>query len=256
MRIASCVSVGEIYWRCELVAKNRAVERLYKSIGVWTRKLDDYPGWRDWKRGHIGYTLNYDNDFSSREMPSEFEFTPEIEKEHKVLLSYLELHSTSIALGEVEWYFRRYPFAKTPVTREAHLRNCCEMYFGRFYEFREKLKKLSKATKSALPNNQLDFGRFIKEYDKSFNEELRARNSIHHHERFDDIGISRVAIFEVLGTTKRSSSALREDQYYYRKTVREWANRVRRRSELLDQYVEAIAEALLRECPFLEPPRG
>lgn len=235
-----------------MTSNNTAQQEILEAIGEWIRKLEDYPGWQEWKRSQIGYTLNFDDEFMPSEMVlEEFKFSPEIEREHAVVSSYMELLTTTNALRDVEWYFRRYPFSQAPISRESHLRYCCEMYFGRFYQFRERLKRLSNAVSHAAPSHKLDFGKFIKSFDQEFDQEIRARHGVHHHEAFDDVAISRVALLEL--TDQSDSRGLRRSAYqaYYRKTAKEWAERTKRRSGKLDQFVEAVATALLKECPFL-----
>ena len=167
------------------------------------------------------------------------------------MILYLELLNTANALRDVEWYFRRYPFSRAPVTRESHLKYCCEMYFGRFYQFYERLKKLSKAVKSAAPNSKLDFGKFIKAFAKEFDQEIRARHRVHHNEAFDDVAISRIGLLELVASSDGRDLRRQEYQSHYRKTAKEWAERTKRRSKDLDQFVEAVAVALPKACSFL-----
>jgi hypothetical protein len=215
-------------------------------------KLQEYPGWREWNLSKIGFTLYFDDEFKSQEEHAkEFKFSPEMELEHAVVTSYMELLSTANALRDVEWYFRRYPFSRAPVTRESHLKYCCEMYFGRFYQFRERLKKISEALKRAVPDHGLDFGNLIKNFDKEFDQEIRARHGAHHREAFVNVAISRIALLELPDPSDDRELRKRAYQSYYRKTADEWASRTRRRSKALDKFVEAVADALLGACPFL-----
>lgn len=236
-----------------MTEKTTAKESISQAIRDWMLKLQEYPGWREWKRSQIGYTLRFDDEFLPPEkIVGEFTFSPELDREHLVVISYMELLSTANALRDVEWYFRRYPFSRAPVTRESHLRYCCEMFFGRFYQFKERLKKLSKAVKCAAPNNGLDFGKFIKAFDKEFENEIRARHGIHHHETFDDVAISRIALLELTDSSDRNKFQRHAYQSHYRKTSKGWAARTRRRAEALDLFVEAVAAAVLKVCPFLD----
>lgn len=231
---------------------NTAQERISNAIRDWMQKLQEYPGWGEWRRSQIRYMLNFDDEVRPpTQMREEFKFSPHLETEHAVVISYMELLSTANALRDVEWYFRRYPFSRAPVTRESHLRYCCEMYFSQFYQFRERLRVLSKAVKIAVPDHRLDFGKFIKAFDKEFARELRARNDVHHHEAFDDVAIARIALFELTDRGYVRDPRKREYQYHYRKAANQWASRTRRRSKTLDQFVEAVADALLKTCPFL-----
>ena len=235
-----------------MIEKTTAKESISQAIRDWMLKLEEYPGWREWKKLHIGYTLWFDDEFlPPKNLVGEFTFPPELDRERVVVMLYMELLSTANALRDVEWYFRRYPFSRAPITRESHLRYCCEMYFGRFYQFKERIKKLSKAVKFAAPSNRLDFGKFIKEFDKEFENEIRARNGIHHHEAFDDVAISRIALLEITDSSDRNEFQRHAYQSHYRKTSKKWATRTRRRAEDLDLFVEAVAAALLKVCPFL-----
>jgi hypothetical protein len=101
-----------------------------------------------------------------------FTFPPEIEKQHAVVYQYIGLQQTVETLKECEYYFRRYPFRGLPVSRASHITNVCEMYFGRFYEFKERLKKYFEAVKAVSPNHNLDIGKFIRQYEKIFDDEL------------------------------------------------------------------------------------
>lgn len=227
-------------------------EKISHAIGDWMKKIQVYPGWQEWKRSHIGYTLNFDDELMPPDKyVEEFKFAPEIELQHAVVTSYLELLSIANALSDVEWYFRRYPFSRAPVTRESHLIYSCEMYFARFYQFRERLKVLSKSVASAVPDHGLDFGKFIKRFDKEFDREIRARHGVNHREGFDDVAISRIALLELTDSDDARESRKREYQSHYRKTANEWALRTKNRSKTLDQFVEAVADGLLRVCPFL-----
>lgn len=236
-----------------MIGKTTAKESLSKAIGDWMLKLQEYPGWQEWKKSQIRYTFLHDDEFVAPDKDvGDFTFAPEFDRQHAVVISYMELLSTANALHDVEWYFRRYPFSNAPITRESHLRYCCEMYFGRFYQFRERLKKLSKAVECAAPNNGLEFGKFIKVFDKEFEIEIRARHSIHHHETFDDVAISRIAMLELMDSVNENKFRRQAYQSHYRESTKEWAARTRRRAEAVDVFAEAVATALLKVCTFLD----
>ncbi len=240
-----------------MTPSSTAKDRLSQAIRDWMQKMQEYPGWKEWKHSQIGYTLRFDDEFMTAQRSSEdFKFSLELEKEHAVLTSYLELLSTVEALRDVEWYFRRFPFSGTPISRGSHLRYCCEMYFGRFYQFRERLKRLSFSVKDAAPDHGLDFGKFIKLFDKEFEQEIRERHGVHHHEAFDDVAISRIALLEITDRPDKRVPHKPPYQSHYRKTAKEWAERTKRRAKVLDKFVEAVAAALLRVCPFLVVAEG
>lgn len=238
-----------------MTASRPQQELILSAIREWMLKLQEYPGWQEWKRSHIGYTIFGDDELiPDEEFSTEFKFSSNMEKEHAVVTCYMELLSTVNALRDVEWYFRRYPFSRAPVSRESHLKYCCEMYFGRFYQFRERLKKLSKVVTAAAPDHGLNFGKFIKNFDKEFDQEIRARHSVHHHEAFDEVAINRIALLEFAREVDENELRKREIQYHYRKTAKSWASRSRQKSQCLDKYVEAVAKALLECCSFLVVP--
>ena len=130
------------------------------------------------------------------------------------------------------------------------LENICEMYFGRFYEFKERLKKYFDAVKAVSPDHGLDIGKFIRQYERLFDSELRARHGVHHHGRFEDLAISRVYLMSIT-FTGRTPIEIMANRLRYRGLTKEWVGRVRRRGEEVDAALEAVADATLRTCRFL-----
>lgn len=128
------------------------------------------------------------------------------------------------------------------------------MYFGRFYEFRERLKKFLNVLAVAAPTHRIDIGKFIKLFDKEFDGELRARHSVHHHERFEDQAIDRVFLAHIVSTGRSGDGWKAERQAAYRKVTREWVARVRKRASRLDEFMEAAAQLTLSSCDFLSVP--
>lgn len=226
------------------------------SIVAFINKLDDYPGWREWNRGKIGYTLHYDDFVPPDSHPREFKFEDETEKQHAVIMCYFCLIQTTVELRDLEFYFRRFPYADTPITRYNHLSNCCELYFSRFYQYKERLKNLFDAVEKAVGKPNLGVGQFIKRLDKEFNAEMRERHSVHHRQRFEDVDISRVFLIESMIQNDPSMATkgwTEEHRRVYRKAANAWAKRCVMQSERLDVFSEAVAEALLNLCPFLRP---
>jgi hypothetical protein len=214
------------------------------------------PGWKEWQRKRIIRTLDFDDPFlhQTQHIEREFVFSNTIEKQHAVVIQYLGLQQTLYSLKECEYYFRRFPFRGLPITRYDHVRNVCEMYFGRFYELKERIKKYFNAIKQINPDHGLDFGRFIKKFEREFDQELRARNSVNHHRRFEEIGIERIMLVESILQNRDSIAWRRQHLRFYRKAVGEWVQRVRAHGSQLDEFLEAIAEATLSACTFLTPP--
>ena len=230
-----------------------AKSRISAAIRKWIIDLNKYPGWREWNRSKISYALYFDDEIQpSTRHSTEFKFSPEIEIEHAVIMSYMTLQDTVHSLRDVEWYFRRYPFAGTSVTRHSHLTNCCELYYSRFYRFRERLKNLFDAVERATPNHNLDVGKFIKLFDKTFDKEIRARHNLHHRERFDEVAISRIFLTESFAASKDQDIWHKEHLAHYRRTTNEWASRTVLCAEKMDRVLEAVATALLEICTFLK----
>lgn len=235
-------------------------DRMQIAIAKFVRSLDDYPGWREWNRGKFGDTLYFDDEFwRDSDGPAEFRFDAEIEKRHAVIMRYFSLLQTPSELRDLEFYFRRFPYSGTPITRYAHLSNCCELYFSRFYQYKERLKKLFEAVREAVGKHGLAIGKFIKLLGKEFEPEIRERHSIHHRERFEDLEISRLFLIEnaILSNPERVGKGWEQEQKrYYRIAGARWAKRCLTQSDRLDTFTEAVAEALLKVCPFLDstPP--
>ena len=124
------------------------------------------------------------------------------------------------------------------------------MYFGRFYEFKERLKKYFEAMKKVAPAHGLNIGAFIKRYEKVFADELRERNGIHHHSRFEDLALDRIFLTETISTMRKGDWE-QEHIAEYRKLANEWVQRVRSRGAKLEEFLEAVAEATLASCAFL-----
>ncbi|WP_370049501.1 MULTISPECIES: hypothetical protein [Salipiger] len=70
-------------------------KQIQQALGNWIRKLDDVQGWREWKRAQIGFTLRFDDEVLPADPAlGDFEFDGEIDKQHAVLMAYMELVST------------------------------------------------------------------------------------------------------------------------------------------------------------------
>lgn len=234
-------------------------DRLFDAIRVWMADLEAYPGWKEWRRQRFAHTLHFDNLWPEQsEVPGhDFKFSSEIENQHAVVIQYLGLAQTIDALKECEFYFRRFPFHGMPVSHYNHVTNICEMYFGRFYEFKERLKQYFDAVDAATPAHNLIVGAFIKQFGQVFDQELRKRNQIHHERRFEEIGIDRLLLTGSLASNPEDRGWKREHMIAYRMVTSQWAQRVRRRGAQMDQFLEATARATLESCSFLsERARG
>lgn len=223
-----------------------------RAIGNWMKQLETYPGWSAWRKGRFVRTL-YDDDFSARENdthPEEFVFTAEIEQQRDLVVQYLGIEQALQALRDCEYYFRRFPFYGLPVSKHEHLTYMCEMYFSRFYELRERLKKYLNTLVQVESDHRFDIGQFLKTFDRDFDQELRERNQVHHHRRFEDLAIDQVYLAGVM--SNRHGSWKDESERFYRKATTEWAQRVRRRAARAEKYVDAVAQTTLDGCTFLK----
>lgn len=212
--------------------------------------LEDFPGWKEWRRKKFGYVMaaEFYDVLPDENSPGDFRFTDEIEEQHNLIMLYLHLESALISLKDVEYYFRRYPFRNLPIDHYSHVINVCGMYFSRFYEFRERLKKYMNALNKILPNRKLDVGKFVKLFDKEFARELRARNEVHHHEAFDDAEVRYIYLTGILPKEKGWG---REQTRAYRQITNQWAKRVRQRSDSVELFLDAVAAASIDNCDFL-----
>ncbi len=228
-----------------------AREQMIGAVDSWLKTLDLQQGRKEFQRKKMRRTLLFDEPIAKFDNPEYiFKFSSkEEEQRHEIIVRYLELESRILSLKECEYYFRRFPFRGLPVTKYSHLTNVCEMYFSRFYEFKERLKEYFKAVEIVTPNHHLDIGKFIKLFSKTFKSELRERNIIHHHEGFAELSISRLFLMESI-MIKNSNK--REHITEYRKLTKEWVLRVQKNGKKLDQFLEAVAKVTLENCDFLK----
>lgn len=221
---------------------------------AWLAQLQSYPGWKDWQRERFKNTLYFDDPvlpYNEKNL-GDFEFSKDIDKQHKVIYEYIGLIQTLESLKQCEYYFRRYPFRGLPVSRSDHITNICEMYFSQFYEFRERLKKQLNAVSALAPADSVKVGPYIKIFDRVFKPELRERNRVHHHDRFSDIAIDQVFLMDTLSIGLVDDKGWKKEHLVaYRKVANEWVKRVRTRSRLLENLLEAIADTNLSNCTFL-----
>lgn len=230
-------------------------ERMFNAVVNWIAKLEAIPEWKVWTREKISRTIYFDDPYMNYNINKNNDFHhPYVsDSQHDVVYLFLGLQQTIISLKDCEYYFRRYPFHSLPVSHSDHITNICEMYFSRFYEFRERMKMYFEALKTAAPKTRFEFGKFIKSFDKTFDQEIRERHGIHHRGRFGDTAISRIYIRGILADKNGDETAKRLHNQEYRRVTTEWAKRVRLRSAKLDEFLEEIARTTLLHCPFLEP---
>jgi hypothetical protein len=226
---------------------------MLKAISSWMETLEQLPGWKEHRSKRFSHTLYYEDPFFTKEPPGDFPLPEEIVAQHDVVMTYLGVSQSLNVLKQTEYYFRNYPFRNREVSKFDHLTNTCEMYFSRFYEMKERLKKHFKALTAAAPQYTIEVGPFIKEFEKAFDSELRARNGIHHHGRFEDLALDRIFLTESIAAS-RGAGWRREHNADYRRLSKEWAERVRQSGVRLDAFMEAVARVTLDTCSFLKAP--
>lgn len=194
-----------------------------------------------------------------REIPAEV-IAPETARENAVIVGYTALINQVFAVGECANYFRRFPFAGLPISKGDHLRNCCELYFDRIVQFRDRLKALLNSCKKLHPNAPWRTAEFLKLFDKAFTREIRARNHTHHHGRYDDTDIGQLALMSLLQKAPPLEqlnlfTGAHFENVLYRRATRKWRREVTERAEVLSTICELVAELILRECKFIQKYR-
>ena len=231
-----------------------------------TKRVMEYPGFLEWRKSKLKIVLGWEDlrSIGSKNRPDDFQFDDEFMRYYEAVHSWIRLYSTGQAAKDCEYYFRRYPFWNLPVTREAHLRHICEMWFSRIYEYKERLKTCLNSINAALPETQLDAGNIIKRFARAFENEIRARNQIHHHRQFEDLMLEKIALTQMMslpigeaGDEIRLGWRL-EHEHAYRQTQKEWASRVKRRGLLIDSYTGTIGNFIVDHMPWLsgDPQRA
>ena len=221
--------------------------RLMAAIVEWMQRLNEYPGWDEWNRQKLKYTLffdDFDDDDGVRRL-GDFELPKDLEEQHTIVIGYVRLSGMVDNIRECEYYFRRFPFRGLPVTRASHVTNVCEMYFSKFYQFEEMFEDYLAALRAFVPGIRI--GSVVRQFRKIFKQELRSRHHIHHKDRFSDVSIGRVFLNEkVIGSKRRQVQ-----QYQYRQLVKFWVREVRRSVGQFELILETVAEVTLDRCPFL-----
>ena len=230
----------------------RHIAKLLVRIAKWTER-NATQEFKDFKRKQLANTLADERERNIFEIPKEFIFKENVEKEHNAIMSFYDLNQSANTLAQCEYYFRRFPFKGMPVLHHEHLRNICELYFSMFYVIKNRLESVLNAFNAACPTCSLNVGAFIKKYNKEFDQEIRERNSVHHTRPFEDRAIDKIMLTKLMSTTDdfKGKGWDREHISAYRKLSNEWAERVKRRNTHMLRYIDAVAKAILNHAPFL-----
>lgn len=76
-------------------------------------------------------------------------------------------------MADCEYYYRRFPFYNLPVSKDAHIRYMCEMFFNRIYEFSERMKRCLNAANVVIAPKKLNVGSVVKSFARDFKTELK-----------------------------------------------------------------------------------
>lgn len=229
-------------------------EVLMGKVTKWIEKITTAE-FREYKRRQLNYVLG--DDFERTLVPADtgnaFNFDDPIDKQHKLIMSFLLLNQAMEVLSQCEYYFRRYPFSKLPIPREDHARNMCEFYFGQFYVIECRIKKVLESLKGFRQGNASDPGRIIRLFQKEFSQELRMRGGAIHSEPFGHVDLDRLFVTRLMSTSPDLSDKGWDAEHlrHYRKFASTWSKRARRRSADAKLYLDAVAGMLLKHVAFL-----
>ena len=221
--------------------KRRDTYRNRMSIATreWTKQFcDKNPSWRKHIRERLSYIIFESSDFDEKgTLPQE------VEDQRMLIVEYITLSLMIEEIQQCEYYLRRFPFRGLPVDRSSHVTNVCEMYFNKCYQFKDRFKRYLNTLKTQVPG--FEVGAVIRRYSRTFDRELRARNAIHHRERFSDLTIEKIFLYERLLT----DVAVRN--YEYRRATSFWIREIQSTVLRLNQIVEEVAKTTLEGVSFL-----
>lgn len=232
---------------------------LLKLLFKWTDGIIKDPSFSAYRKRRLVATLHFDDPISPPYTEGElnYTFSPKTDRQHDLVMMFFNLWEAKESLKQCEYYFRRYPFYGLPVSMDEHIRNVCEMYFNWFYIIRERIKKILNLL-NEVTGVKREVGAYIKRFDAEFDAELRARNAVHHSSSFEDLKLERLKVLRIISRTDSQNGVDRgwaaEHGVAYRALTREWAQRVKRRSAVMDVYVDKVAEAMIADGKFLNVP--
>ena len=177
------------------------------------------------------------------------EYSAKEEVTFRVIQSYFDLAQMVFSVEHCQYYFRRYPFRGLPVSRTDHLRNCCETYFDRIIQFRDRLKCSLNLCKNESVIDGAEVSRILKIFDRVFAWEHKQRNQTHHHARFDYFDLNQLSLAEMVGSQLPSEvRGIINPDRLFRNAARQWVSRIQSRTEGLTKLTEYVA-GLFLECP-------
>jgi hypothetical protein len=239
-----------------------AKSKLQHRIAAWMDKLAAVEGFNDWRlakmREQMIMTL------LPKYVPADmndFDMPAAIRDEHSLVTGYYNVMSAAHSLRETGLYFRRYPFRNNEVSRESHLKTCCELFFSRVYHFRERfIKQLVQLDRNTQPRKMLPLQAIKDQFASDFATILEERNNINHHTGYTDLQLDAIGLADLLSGNDDDFSFMRTPASTYKHVARDWAKRTLVVADKLDLYVGLVAILMLGRCDFLplqkssEPP--
>jgi hypothetical protein len=229
-------------------------QEVYAAFVKWSERLQAVPGWREWNRAKISFTLAHgDGARKPADLPDMFELSAEMDAQHAAMMAWLHLNATVRGMRACSSYLRHAPDHRLGISTEDHLRYMIELYFSRVYEFSERLKKMMNALSATIAPAAFNTGDFVKDYKKVFRQEIAERNSTHHDEHFDDVSLDQLGLVNLIGQTEagRSKGWKQEHRWLWRRSSKEWRARIDRGADKTQLYVEGVAGAMIDYCPWL-----
>lgn len=231
---------------------------LWERIAAWLKSFSEQDGFLEWKNRHIAATLvsGLIPD-GEPEHIEDFPLSDALIREHEIVSGYLEIQTCLMTIRECEHYFRKYPFKKEEITREAHLRTCCELFFGRIFQFRERYFKLLKRVQRRSKRKVLVVETISQQFEQRFQQVVDARNDFSHHKAYQDIHLNAVGLGDLLSSANDDLRFMRLPVRSYRAIAKYWINQVNQAVEQLDVFIGVLALVMLDLCTFLpEPQQG
>ena len=247
---------GTITITAELAEISR--NQLQDKLAAWIMTLLEYDGFREWKNRNLQQQILF-SVLPSHEIEEtgEFLFAPEVQKHATLVSNYYSTISAAHSVRQAEKYFRTYPFRKGEVSREDHLKTCCELLFSRIYHFRERfLKLLVKLDRITSPRKTLPIDDIKSDFDKRFATFLEQRHSINHHTGYSDIELGAIGLTDLLASVDDEFEWIRSQRKTYRSVASSWAKKTLSAADQLDVYVGLAAGLMLSRCKFLPPAAG
>lgn len=223
---------------------------LQGRIADWISELLIYPGFREWKDIQIrSEMLATWADEPLSDLP-DFEFPPDILRQHEIVSGYHDLLDSAIETRNCAAYFRAATSRPPTIDRQSHLQTCCELFFSRVYQFRERQEKLLKRIKRRSRASKLDIAPILKQFESRFSSIISARNDLHHHTAYTDFEIKGVGSADlVIGMQTPDWSSV--SKWRYREIRLRWVKRVEDAADQLDLFVGANSYYILECCSFL-----